>query len=102
MRKTMLCALLALLTLPGVAQAARPGIEVLPNRADAVSAGDALVAISPAADKVTLNGADVTSEFAKRSNGRYEGLLTGLRSGSNTLTATNADGSSSTTIVNHP
>ena len=37
--------------------------------------------------KVTLNGNDVTSAFAVRENGRYEGLVTGLRVGKNVLVA---------------
>ena len=34
-----------------------------------------------------LNDHDVTDRFAVRPNGRYEGLLKGLRAGSSVLTA---------------
>lgn len=84
-------------------------IEVLSNRADMISGDDALVEVvfpdgaDPAAAKVLLNGADVSAAFALRPNGRYLGLLTGLRLGDNTLRV-QAPGSSggSATIANHP
>src|SRR3954451_13013383 len=94
-----------------VAADAAPGttIDVLSNRADLISGGDALVAVNlpagtdPTGVKVTLGGSDVTSEFALRPNGRYEGLVTGLTDGTNTLTAHLADGSGAQiTITNHP
>lgn len=68
-------------------------LKALSNRADMVSNGDALVEVvlpsGLAANRVTLdlNGVDVTSEFAQRSNGRMMGLVTGLRIGENLLTA---------------
>jgi hypothetical protein len=86
-----------------------PTIEVLSNRADLISAGDALVAIvlpagtDPSSVQVTVGGRNVTSAFARRPNGRYEGLVTGLAAGSNVLTARLANGASATvTIANHP
>jgi hypothetical protein len=82
---------------------------VLSNRADLISAGDALVAVGfdssvdPAAIRVTLGAQDVTSAFAVRPNGRYEGLVSGLAVGANTLTATLPSGrGASFTIINHP
>ena len=67
-------------------------ITVLSNRADLVSGGDALVRIElrnvAAGDvRVILNGADITSTFAVRENGQYEGLVTGLAAGGNVLVA---------------
>jgi uncharacterized protein YfiM (DUF2279 family) len=61
-------------------------IQVLGNRADLVSGGQALVEISlPDMAKATfgdvkvvLNGSDVTSAFAVRNSGRYMGLVQGL------------------------
>src|SRR3954452_2185925 len=73
-------------------------IDVLSNRADLISAGDALVAVAypdgtdPAAIHVSLGGSDITNEFAMRENGRYEGLVTGLALGANTLKAVLPDG----------
>ncbi|HEX6247223.1 MAG TPA: DUF6351 family protein [Nocardioidaceae bacterium] len=92
--------------------AAGPGslrIAVVSNRADLVSAGEALVEVRlprgtrPRSVRMTLDGRDVTSMFGKRPNGRYEGLLRGLRVGSNRLVAS-APGvtGDSTVIVNHP
>ena len=84
-------------------------IQVLSNRADLLSGGDALVEIvlSDGADvsglQVSLNGEDVSSMFALRPNGRVQGLVTGLLVGESTLTATLA-GSESVGIqlTNHP
>ena len=102
--RLVLAAGLATVTLGvGTAQAAVT-IDVLSNRADLISGGDALVAVNGGVpNSVTLNGQDVTSEFALRPNGRYEGLLTGLVNGSNTLQATLPDGSGAQiAITNHP
>ena len=68
-------------------------IQVLSTRADLVSGGEALIrivlplAVKPSAVRLDLNGHAVTHRFAVRANGKFEGLLTGLRLGSNTLTA---------------
>jgi hypothetical protein len=83
-------------------------VHVLSNRADLISGGDALAAVElprgvqPGAVKVTLNGADVTNEFALRANHSYEGLVTGLSLGANVLKA-EAPGAPSgqITIVDH-
>ena len=85
-----------------------PAIEVLSTRADLVSGGEALtdvalpVGTDPSGVHVTLDGHDVTSQFAPRPDGRYEGLLRGLAVGSNTVTAVLPDGTTaSATIVDH-
>jgi hypothetical protein len=81
--------------------AAAVKIEVLSNRADLVSGGDALVVVSAPA-RVYRNGTDVTGAFARR-DGHFEGLVTGLRDGANTLRAQLPDGSGAKlTITNHP
>jgi hypothetical protein len=86
-----------------VAAAAAPEIRVLSNRADLVSAGDALVEVVPAAAKVDLDGQDVTGQFAVRPGGRYMALLSGLKDGPNVLTARGSDGTSARiTVHNHP
>lgn len=84
-------------------------IRVVSNRADLVSGGDALVQVDPAdgvtpsALKMDLNGTDVTASFAVRANGKYMGLVAGLKDGANTLTAKLSDGSvAEAKIVNHP
>jgi hypothetical protein len=84
-------------------------IDVLSNRADLISGGDALVQIelprgaTASRVRVALNGQDVTSSFAVRPNGAFEGLVTGLRNGRNELTARPGffDGQA-ITITNHP
>jgi len=90
------------------AQAGTLVIHVLSDRADAISGGDALVSVSlpsgvnPASVKMTLGSSNVTSEFALRPNGNYEGLLTGLQVGRNTLTAeARRQTSGHATIINH-
>lgn len=84
-------------------------IDVLSSRADLVSGGDALVQvevpdrIDPGTVTVDLNEQDVTSAFAVRSDGRYLGLVTGLRAGENDLTAHSPSGQGARiTITNHP
>ena len=84
-------------------------IDVLSNRADLISAGDALVEVKlpagtdPASVVVTDDGRDVSSAFALNADGRFLGLVEGLDLGDNVLTATLPDGSGARiTIVNHP
>jgi Tannase-like family of unknown function (DUF6351) len=85
------------------------GIDVISNRADVISAGDALVAVkipsgvNLAKVRVYDDGRDITSAFAVRSNGRFEGLVTGLSLGANVLTAS-APGAKDARVVvsNHP
>jgi hypothetical protein len=93
-------------TAPG---AEAPAVSVVSTRADLVAGPEVLVAVSlpagtdPGAVRVALDGHDVTSEFALRPDGRYEGLLTGLSVGDDTVTATMPGGATtSTTIVDHP
>lgn len=89
--------------------AAAPQLEVLSNRADLISGGDALVEVVVSADAdashlvVTVNGGDVTADFAPDAQGRLIGLVSGLANGSNTLVAGGAGmHSASLTITNHP
>ena len=80
-------------------------IRVLSNRADLVSGDNALVRIvtaDPSTVQVALNGGDVTQSFAVRPNGQFEGVVTGLRSGPNELTASSPSGGARVTITNHP
>ncbi len=84
-------------------------IDVVSNRADVISGGDALVAVHLPAGvkaskvKVTLDGRDVTADFAMRPNGRYQGLITGMRVGRNVLTATAPGAPANRAVIrNHP
>src|SRR5687768_9778518 len=95
--------------LAGQASAASPlTIHVLSNRADLVSGGDALVAIDlpegvlPAEVQVTVGERDVTSAFAVRPNGKFEGMVDGLALGANQLQATAGDQVAAVTVTNHP
>ena len=73
-------------------------IDVLSNRADLISGGDALVAVAiPAganasAMRVTVGKRDVTAAFAVRADGRYLGRIEGLALGANVVTAKLPDG----------
>jgi hypothetical protein len=112
-----LCALAATLLSAAVpvarakvpAPAAAMKIDVLSNRADLISEGDALVQIvvpsgvDPRIVRVDVGGRDVTSAFAVRSDGRFIGRLENLALGSNVLTAklSNKHGSR-ITITNYP
>jgi hypothetical protein len=106
---------LGLLSAPAAGEAAShangglPEIRVLSNRADLVSGGDVLVEVvlpgrvDPDTVRVSLDGTDVTSAFAVRPNGRYEGVVTGLAVGPNDLMATMRQGPTvHLTITNHP
>src|SRR5438128_2601791 len=112
MRPSLLLPLaLAAIAVPApAAQAAAPiQIRTLSNRADLVSDGQALVAITlPKRAKasrlsVTVGGRDVTSAFTHRRHGRLEGVVDGLALGRNRLTAS-APGARAArlTITNHP
>jgi hypothetical protein len=88
-----------------------PGVEIetLSNRADLVSGDDVFVRISVPGDAsaadltIRLNGDDVTGSFQKNSNTDGEGVLSGLRLGPNTVTATLPNGQGARlTITNHP
>ncbi len=67
--------------------APKPKITVLSNRADLISGGDALVEINApkgeAAKKrrMILNGKPVKKRFAKRANGRFQGIVRGIENG---------------------
>jgi hypothetical protein len=95
----------AALLAPAAANAAAPTIEILSNRADLISGGDALVELrGPVAGvKVDVDGRDVTGAFAERPGGRHMALLEGLKVGANVVTARAPDGSARRiTITNHP
>ena len=87
-------------------------IEVLSNRADLISGGDALVAVllprgvAPGRVRMTLGGGagrDVSGEFGLRPNGAYEGLLTGLAIGPNVVRAAiSGHRTAQIMIINHP
>src|SRR2546430_13627784 len=112
-------AFLVLLLLFGLAApaGAAPGFEinVLGNRADLVSGGDALVevvlpaGVAPATVRVSVNGADATAAFAVRENGRFLGVVEGLADGGNDVQVFVDPASGATfrpraslTITNHP
>ena len=92
----------------GSAIAAPPEIVVLSNRADLISGGDALVEIKwPAgtnlgATLVGLNGVSIRPAFDMRPNGRFIGLVTGLKNGNNVLLARDSAGAAQITITNYP
>lgn len=77
----------------GDSEASALVLKTLANRADLVSGGDAMMevvvpgSVVASTLKVTLNGADVTSAFARRADGRMTGLLTGLSLGDNVVEA---------------
>ena len=89
------------------ASGAPPTISVLSNRADLVSGGDALVELGlPAGTglgsaKVDVDGRDITAAFAKRSTGKVQALVTGLKVGDNLVRVRLGDGTGATiTITN--
>jgi len=112
MRKKLAFVVIGLaLCLAAPAAAAPPSlsIDVVSNRADIISAGDALIdvtvptGVSPSKVRVFDDDRDVTSSFAMRPNGRFEGLVEGLSIGPNLITA-RAQGAkdASITVTDHP
>jgi hypothetical protein len=101
-------ALLLLAAMPASAAAASLEVDVLSNRADLVSGGNALVevkipaGVSASQVRVFDDAQDVTSKFAVRPNGRYQGLVNGLAVGNNVLSA-QAPGATEgrLTVTNH-
>ena len=83
-------------------------ISVLSGRANLVTGGSALVAVTlPRADrrkvKLTLDRRNVTREFVAEPSGQLEALVTGLALGSNTLQATVPGGwATKIMLVDHP
>jgi hypothetical protein len=96
--------LLALAAAPAHAKPA-PKIEVLSNRADLVSGGDALVRVTPARSgksvRLTLRGREVGG-LAETEDGALEGLVTGLREGRNVLRARSGRRAAKLVVTNHP
>ncbi|NYI80000.1 DUF6351 family protein [Nocardioides panzhihuensis] len=121
---TTASALIASMLLGATPAAAAPApedivVETLSNRADLVFDGNALVRITLPGDadpedlRVWLDDTrhsstrrgdrDVTAAFAERPNGEIEGVVRGLRVGTNELTARLRDGRGAwLTITNHP
>lgn len=84
-------------------------LKTLNNRADLISGGDALMEVvlpagaSAAALKVDVDGRDVSSVFAVRADGRVTGLVTGLASGSNVISASTSGATAARlTVTNAP
>lgn len=107
--RRILPAIVVVLTAQGMvaAVASAASIQVLSNRADLISAGDALIAVdaagvNPQRIRVTVDGRDVTDAFALRPNGRFEGLVTGLSEGQNVVRARVPGPDATLTITNHP
>ena len=111
-RARMVLAVVVLAALDAVPAEAAPTaleIKVVSNRADLVSGGDALVEIVlpprvlSSSVRVDVDGRDVTAAFAARENGRFMGLVEGLKQGASVVTA-RAKGASAAklTITNHP
>ncbi len=79
---------------PVVGGARRIPVIAVSNRPDLISGGQARIAVAKVQGlrrqqvRVSLNGRDVTKQFALRPGGRYEAVLSGLRLGRNVVTAT--------------
>src|SRR5690348_7349388 len=91
LRAGVLVAALAFPVTAGAAAAKPITISVLSSRADLVSGGDALVRVggikSAKGLRVTVRGRNRSKAFAKRADGKVEGLIKGLKVGRNTVVA---------------
>ncbi|NEA30626.1 DUF6351 family protein [Streptomyces sp. SID13031] len=100
LRAAGLATLLVAVGLPASAamSSAPVAISVVSNtKPEYVSGADVLVRVSRAG-KVRLNGTDVTASFAVQPDKSLLGLVTGLRTGANVLTA----GDASVRVTSHP
>jgi hypothetical protein len=78
-------------------------IEVLSSRPGLVTGGDALVGVSGTeAPKVTVGASDVSAAFRPDQNGRWVGLIEGLKDGANQLVAKAGGKEVTVTLINHP
>jgi len=107
MRIRGLCGLALAVALIGAAPAAAAvRIEVLSSRADLVSGGNAVVAITAKhASKLTvrLNHRNVSRRFKKRADGRRIGFARHLRNGRNVIRAFRKNGRGARLVIrNHP
>src|SRR5215475_11128855 len=84
-------------------QAQSLSIEVLSSRAELVSGGSALVRITGAssAPTVAVDGKDVSGAFKTDAQGRFVGLIEGLKDGDNRLLAKGGGREASLTLRNH-
>lgn len=106
----VLAALVCSMAFVGAGQAAAAApirIEVVSNRADLISGGDALVRVTPqpgaGAVRMDVDGREVTAAFRAQPDGSLLGLVEGLAMGANTLTASQQFGSlAQIAITNHP
>ncbi|WP_370247044.1 DUF6351 family protein [Nocardioides sp.] len=95
--------------LPGAGAAPAEGLRILAvsTRPDLVTDGDVRVEIvlpdgvRPREVRVTAGNRDVTDAFAVRRGGAFEGLVSGLRPGATTITATAPGRSGTLAVVNH-
>ena len=82
------------------------GVIVLSGRADLVTGGDALLAVTGVGSRsglrVEVAGHDQSKAFGVGPGGRIEGLVTGLALGANTVTVRVPGGGARLTLVNHP
>ncbi|MDM0044485.1 DUF6351 family protein [Variovorax dokdonensis] len=87
-----------------------PKIISVSNRADLLSGGDALIELDLPSNhrsthdlQVMLDGQDVTSTFVRGSDGRLQGLLTGMAPGQHEVVArTGKSAASRLTLTMHP
>jgi Tannase-like family of unknown function (DUF6351) len=83
-----------------------PRIEVLSNRADLLSGGDALVRIAGVTStkglRVTVAGRKRTKLFAKGADGSVQGLVTGLPLGKSDIVASQGRRAARLVVTNHP
>ena len=88
-----------------------PTIELLSSKAEHVTDGDALVAITfansanaTAMRAISLNGTDLTAQFKAdpENSAKFIGLVSGLKTGANTLDANHGGSTASLTLTNYP
>jgi uncharacterized tannase-like protein DUF6351 len=106
MTKAAMCLAISFITLVATlsdAFAQSLSIEVLSSRPELVSGGSALIRIAGAAGApaVTIDGKDVSGAFKADAQGRWVGLVDGLKDGDNRLMAKGEGREAALTLRNH-
>lgn len=82
-------------------------VKTLSNRADFISNGDAYIEVvmpegsTALGVTVDVDGADVTSNFAMRADGRMLGVVKGLKNGTNVVSAKGANGKGARLVISN-
>ena len=92
----------ALVSLTVIGSAQAQTIRVISSRPDAVTGGDALIEVTAGA-RLMVNGKDASAGLhADAARGKAWALVSGLKTGANTLSVASGGRTAKLTVINHP